>query len=247
MPNDAEIAQTNPAQELLVLLQDMLARQRGISTRQAMAECIGVDPNDNVQFAVALGEFYALIGRAKASVRNAGLKESIHLRSFPGIEQAFALDSVRNSWDQQARFLTEAVMGILEATADALLEKAPERSIPKAALDDVLRETRELIELVGAADVPMVIRQLYTDFLLELERAVSQYRVRGGPGLRKAVEQGLGTIVLAWTRRPEDRKSVLSQKLLALWQGVTVLVSFANEAIQLTDGVRQLLDIDKTQ
>ncbi|MBX3390369.1 MAG: hypothetical protein KF691_13045 [Phycisphaeraceae bacterium] len=228
---------TNPAQMLFELLQEMLPKERHLSTRHVLSTCLDIDASNDVEFASAFAAFHMLIAKAQVAVVDCGLKEHIHLKSLNQIRACFTPDAMTGQWGLIVPRIEGTPLALLEATADALLEKVPEPAISRSDLAAIHAQIRSLLDDALQADLPKALRQLLVDFLCELDVAFSHYKIRGNDGVRRAAERGVGMLYILWTRHPETRQSGLSKRIWDIVKKAASLVPWANEFIQLAETV----------
>ena len=105
---------------------------------------------------------------------------------------------IRQPWDEFGEFINNRVeMEMLSVCADIVAMENPQlNDISKKDLDDLLKETEELLQSVNSADIDDDIKVFLNTRLEEITIAIRRYNIGGSAHLQKVIESNIGAILL---------------------------------------------------
>ncbi len=186
----------NPVGRLYNLLSQ--ARQQSINqtSRNAWAAMFQVPATDTGNILQLTAQMIVLLKEAKEAVGQLkGVNPSLYTKHFARIEQAFATYNLEAGWTSFTNYLDEPTMQALELAADLVSHQHPEPLIDQKQLAELLAEVNNLLENVLNSDVDVNLKNVFTECLEKIRRAVVEYRLRGASGLRDALDNSV--IILA--------------------------------------------------
>lgn len=189
---------TNPAGRLYHLLKAARPQTSNATFGEVWAEVFGIDPEDRGRLLVMLSHLLQQIEEGKQAVlETQELRQDLHLEPFQKLEKAFSvmnLDGQFNGWKKG--HLPDGTLRDLEWCAEALSGIYSEGEIDREELAELQDDIQDLTKKTREADIPEDIRGVILDGLEHIRRAIFEYDLRGVDGLKDALEQNIGAIVL---------------------------------------------------
>jgi hypothetical protein len=227
----------NPAGRLYEILNAARSMPATHRVGRAWAEVFDVEPNDIRSIYALLVESMDLADRAKKSVQQLPVDHDLYLRWVPNVERVLTYPQLAVKWAQLQPHLDEVTMNQLEYCSELLSQRMEEKAISDEDLSKLQMEVETLLDKVLNANLPQDLAAVVTQKLEDIRQAILAYRITGNEGLRRAVENGLGAIVLSCERLPEiqdeEQKRIL-RDVIEFMAHVAQIGAFVLQATQLT-------------
>jgi hypothetical protein len=234
---------TNPARRL----HDFLVRARTLEgkkqTHQMLAKWFDVKEGDMAEIFTMFSAFLRLIEDTERQLNNIeDPNKERFLKCMPPIRSTYAKINLDHPWNQYANKPTDSDLALLELAGQALDRYKREALIPGNQLNDIRQEATDLFDRVAQSDLDPNLRVVILDLLETILRCLSEYKIRGAEGLKRAVAESIGRLTL-------EKELVLQEKdndtFKAFWDLLAKLnlaVSSAIYANALGEGIAKVMD-----
>lgn len=160
-----------------------------------------------------------LIDEVEASIKELPEKDhELLLREIPAIRKIVAATNFESGWQFVKDGISEKVLLSVEFCANRVADIWQEKEIPKDELKHISDEINALFEEIKASDLPKAVKTYLLELLETMRSALSNYRITGAKGLRKAVAASIGTLVTNYGTHQETTKTPLVKRFWALVQ-----------------------------
>lgn len=231
----------NPARLLhrhLTQLLQLRGDQR--SVREVLGRVFSLDQQDYVALRRGLVAVDQLFQSTEEAVKAIpGVDYQRFLRHFPAQRRGFAKLHLDNNSKSGFSFITEAAVEAMDLCAARLAEEFPEGELTSEELSELANRIEEVFAFVDSSHFEPELREVALDLLETLRQGVAEYRIRGIDGLRSALEESLGKLMLYYKRQSGNVPDEEFGRLWALVVRVETVVSrvftygpFLTEAFQ---------------
>ena len=248
MPQENEMKQdtvqlTNPARRLHSFLVAARGIEENTRVNAALAQWFSVPEVDMAEIFTKFSAFLRLIEDTERHLTNVDdPNKDNFLKCIPPIKDTYAKINLDALWRQYGGKPTDSDLALLSLGAQALDKHQREALIAGNKLDEIRQETTELFDKVQESDLDSDLRVIILDLLETILRSISEYKIRGAEGLKKAVAESVGRLTL-------EKHLVLQEKdndsLKAFWSllaKLNLVVSSALYADALGDGLAKVMD-----
>jgi hypothetical protein len=188
---------TNPAGRLYDILDR--AKKSGQSTPaidiwQEVLELKNLPQSEVFRYIGAIRE---LVDEVKYLIgSSAKINKALFLSRYDRIEAATNMVNLGVSWGNSRGFLDDATMLSLAHISEELSKFHEEKEIGSDLLRHLEEENLEIIRSIYISDMDEKLRILLLDELPAILRSLQEYRISGVKGMRKAVEQIYGALII---------------------------------------------------
>ena len=178
---------TDPAARLIAILQAGLQAQPGDTYLRFWAVAFNVDANNPVDIYYHLGLLRQLVDDVENAIKQVPhiRRPDQYLKPLAQLRTTIAQPNLQTQWHHQRELLT-MIVNSLEFASERLQEYSPEPDLPPSELENIRKQTSDLIEkLHSSTTIPKRLKLILFDLLNAVQRSIDQYRFRGVRGLRQ--------------------------------------------------------------
>lgn len=204
----AETPKTNPAGRLYHLLKAAGPKGDKKKFGEVWAEVFGIDAKDREQLLVSLSHIYQQMDEGRKLIEaKPDLPQELLLEPFQKLGKAFSVVNLGGQWGGWKRsHLPDGTLRDLQWCAQMLDSHYPESEVDREELSALREDVEQLISKVHKADISAQAKGIILDGLEHVRRSIVEYDLRGADGLKDALEQNLGIIVLRKQELSADSK-----------------------------------------
>lgn len=226
----------NAASRLHDILQKARAYSDGTRSLDVWSDTFGIPKTDSVnrsiEVALAISLAHGELQIIQLQLQELNRPARLYSAEFQKIEKALAsVENLNAPWQHSKPQLGDDVFTALLWCNDALPEE--EVLIPQKERDELLKEVIELESAIQVADLPQDLRELALRHISLIKRALWAYSIRGARGLREALHQSVGEIVVDGKRT--DAQPPEMAQLGKLWRKVR---DMTNSSLKIYGGAR---------
>ena len=112
------------------------------------------------------------------------IRHEQYLRPLAPIRNILSRPNIHEAWHGQLGVIEMAING-LEFASERLQAHAPEVDLPASELDEIRRQTSEMIKVLeNSQTIPKSLKLILFDLLSSVQRSISEYKFRGIRGVR---------------------------------------------------------------
>lgn len=231
------VSYDNPASRLYNFfseLRDMTA-DFGITIKDALMHYLKIDnPDDTAQILYGMAELIQLNKILKENILKMDINHEVYLQPIKKIEKTFAGFRLDSKVTDFLSVIDDSTMLGLQFCADTLYRKYGDLVINEEDLNQILQDVEDLSKQIINSDLPERLKELFTENLDAIRKAIINYKIWGTEGLKKTLESNIGSIILNGNliKEKKENNNILRffdiidklNKLISVGQNATGLI-----------------------
>jgi hypothetical protein len=225
--------ETNPAGRLYRILGEAKSQPQNQKVRQVWAKALDCDENDDAEISRRVVEVYSLSKEVKGLIELLpDLNHELYLKSYERIDKAIFPLNLNSSWQGQQQALSDDLLARLQFCAEELGRHYSEETLSDEDLAEVDSLISELFTTISQGDIEIPLRMALLEELEKIRRSLAIYRIKGGRGVKEALQSLLGAVVVNKDALSEagEKNPAMLRKLGSL---VEKLDAFTARALRL--------------
>jgi hypothetical protein len=227
------IDETNPAGRLYRILREAKSQPYNRKVRQVWAKVLDCDEKDDAEISRRVVEVYSLSKEVKGLIKLLpDVNHDLYLKSYEKIDKAIFPLNLNTHWQGQQQALSDDLLARLQFCAEELGRHYSEETLSDEDLAEVDSLISELFTAISKGEIEISLRMALLEELEKIRRSLAIYRIKGGRGVKEALQSLLGAVVVnkdALTKAGEKNPAML-KKLGSL---VEKLDAFTARALRL--------------
>lgn len=204
-PSDSSVkkpALTNPARRLHALLES--GRSGGVSAQNigmmdGLSRMFALANSNESEIYTKLATFLRLLGTVERRCNAASDKKANQfLYAIGSVQKAFKSFNPGAPWNSVMSNISQSDMALLYLAADYFDGLNEEALIDGQTLKEINDVATALIEEISSGNLDERLKVIILDQLDAIRRAVEDYKIRGAEGLKKALAESSGMVILEW-------------------------------------------------
>jgi hypothetical protein len=237
---------TNPARRLYDVLDNANRQDHNKITFAVWAEVFGIGQDNEEEIVhrfFQLRRLYSEAVRTMESIEE--LNAALYLRWVAPVGEIFHLHTFQHHWSQTRTPLTAIVMQALEFSAEELTKRHQERLIPQEQLKSIQDDLAALGDKIIESSLDDNLKTLLLREVGRLQRAISEYRIRGAAALQEAFEEAVGVIAVHHSEFAPIRENEVLQGFYRIMFDMLKAFNFALDVQQIAEFVTKVLPFPK--
>lgn len=191
------IDETNPAGRLHRILREAKSQPHNRKVRQVWATVLGCDENDDAEISRRVIEVYSLSNEVKGLIELLpDLNHELYLKSYNKIDKAIFPLNLNSNWQGQQQALSDDLLARLQFCAEELGRHYSEETLSDEDLAEIDDLISDLFSTISQGDIELSLRMALLEELEKIRRALAIYRIKGGRGVKEALQSLLGAVVV---------------------------------------------------
>jgi hypothetical protein len=236
------ITLTNPARRLHKLLSALKAVGGQTRFFDGVAHVFEVPNTDVAAVYNKFATFLRLIGTVERRCQSlSDPKAEQFLCAVTSIKEAFKTLNPAALISQVLNHVSNSDMALLFLAADFLDSFKEEAQIDAKTLSEINESADTLATEVAAGNLDSHLKILILDQLDSIREAVRDYKIRGAEGLKKALAESIGIIVLEQNTIAKERHNPFVEKFFDVLSKINTAVRSVELAHKLGDALAQVI------
>lgn len=235
---DNTVKSDNPVNRLVALLNSALRHSEKTTYRDVWSSVFEIEPTDTPRILYLYGKFLDLIAEAKSSSemyveQQENVNETIYLEPFKKVEDAFTYFQIDGQWAPTRNHLNPETITALNFIADNLSRSHWTNEIEQEELEKLKDEVDSLINNIWKANIGAELKSFLLESLLEIQRSIIEYRIRGIDGLEEALNRTIGAAIRHSDKIKEAQNDENVKKWFEIISTLEKLIAFALKTKEL--------------
>lgn len=199
------------------------------------------DNSSNIFEEVA--QIITLIDESKTYIQDKEYANTdMYMKPIIKLEQLFKRINLHSNWDTFKKNLDPGTMTALQFSSDMLSRESNEQVLNDEEINDLLEQINNFQESLFESNIDGFLKKILTEKSEILRVSIINYKIHGIDGLRRAVEMGLGSIIVNEEQIKMNNNSIpYWEKLFKIILKVNTIVSLFNNSSKFIEGVTKLL------
>lgn len=214
-----------------------LKKYRNLKIKNALVSTFKYNESPDINAYYAYSDLLTLVNQTKQDLSTLA-NNSLFLNTINQIENALALGPLSlESPAHQLIIKYDNLLAHLPFCADALSRyKTDDISISNEELSNLIKELELFEESIFLSDIPNELKEFIFEHTRDIQKAITQFKIKGPMGLKRAMESSLGAILVnkELVSNDENSKSA-AKRFFDLLGRINLLINLGKESYPLLE------------
>ena len=233
----------NPAGRLATILRKAkkYPKQNDVA-KNVWPKILEVDPADMPQLLSRLGKLMELLEIISDEIKlQQDINHDIYLKWVPKVQAGFSVINLNGGFSAFTNPIDEAALDGLDFCSDLLSRRIPEKVLDKDKLQNIYKDTEELVKEIIASGTEKDLKTFMVNKLNEIIKAIQEYQINGSSPIEKAIESTFGALATKEGLYEGTKKTSKGDKFWNIMARVALVSGIALTSVQIGESVVNLL------
>ena len=233
---------TNPAARLIEIINQSRLISSSYTCAHAWSTLLNIQTSETALLLNRISKIFALPDEIEEKIITIGNNNTkLLLKWRPVIRRAFGDMNFQKEWATHLKVFTDEVMYGIAVCEDVLARTCPEQFVEANILKTISSKIVDLMQFIETDSIEFSSKRFILSSLFSLKNSIEELNICGAPGIEKAFNTVIGSIVVNSTTSVLPNKSKSASKFWEILSRIAIVLAIVTGPIAIGHEIVNLI------